>query len=116
MNRLAGDQQDDQVALHLAEVNTAREERAALDAQADGVVQQVDVQRFLHQLHGVSRGGPEGRDRSEHGEGGGKPARARGRPRCGGGALEQALARRGEPWSRPRRGGERGTPPAPLCT
>lgn len=43
VNCLAGDQQDDQVALHLAEVNAAREERAALDAQADSIVQQVDV-------------------------------------------------------------------------
>lgn len=54
MHRLCGDQQDDQVALHFAEVHTARQERAALDAEPHGVVQQVHIQRFLHQLHRVS--------------------------------------------------------------
>lgn len=54
MDSLPGDQQDDQVVLHFAEVHAAREKRAALDAEAYSIVQQVDVQGFLHQLHRVS--------------------------------------------------------------
>lgn len=38
--------------------------------EAYGVVQQVDVQRLLHQLHRVSRRGPEGRNRGWREDGG----------------------------------------------
>lgn len=53
VHALHGDQQHDQVALHLADVHAARQQRAALDAQPHGVVQQLVVQGLLHQLQRV---------------------------------------------------------------
>lgn len=58
MDTLIGADEDDDIVEGLLYADPPRQDRAVGELELDGIVQEVDVQRLLHQLHRVSRRDP----------------------------------------------------------
>lgn len=58
VDALVGADEDDDVVEGLLDVDSSRQHRAVGELEFNSIVEQVDVQRLLHELHRVSRYGP----------------------------------------------------------
>lgn len=58
MDALAGADEDEDVVERLLDVDASRQHGAVGELDLNSIVQQVGVQRLLHQLHGVATRGP----------------------------------------------------------
>lgn len=59
MNRLAGDDQNNDIVKGLLYTNSSRQQEAVWDTQADSIIQKIGVQWLLNKLNCVTWGGPK---------------------------------------------------------